>query len=96
MNKALVLGASGGMGYAIANELSHRGFLKWWHLPGIVPNWKICWELHVHVTLVAGDAFDTEDLAAAAKDVDIIYHALNVPYSEWEEKLPVLMVEEIL
>lgn len=91
MNKALVLGASGGMGYAIANELSHRGTFE---VVAFARNRSKLENLlgsHSHVTLVAGDAFDTEDLAAAAKDVDIIYHALNVPYSEWEEKLPVLM-----
>ena len=37
--------------------------------------------------------FIKEDLAEAAKDVDIIFQSANIPYSEWEEKLPLLMVQ---
>lgn len=90
MEKALVLGASGGMGYSIVKELSARGIAvtafarmksKLEKLFGKDPN----------VTIYAGDVFRKEDLQDAAKDVDVIFQAANVPYQEWESKLVLLM-----
>lgn len=90
MKKALVLGASGGMGYAIVNELYERGIevrafartrAKLEHLFGNLNN----------VEIFAGDAFSLMDLKAATVDTDLIFHAANIPYKEWEEKLALLM-----
>ena len=90
MKKALVLGASGGMGYSIVKELSSRGISvtafartkgKLEKLFGEDPN----------VTILAGDIFQIEDLRKAAQDVEIIFQSANIPYSEWKEKLPLLM-----
>ena len=44
-----------------------------------------------NVTIFAGDIFQIEDLRKAAKDVEIIFQSANIPYSEWERKLPLLM-----
>ncbi|RYM06641.1 NAD-dependent epimerase/dehydratase family protein [Sporolactobacillus sp. THM7-7] len=85
MIKALVLGASGGMGYAIVKELSNRGITvrafartqsKLEHLFHDDPR----------VSIFAGDLFRIDDLSAAASDVDIIFQSANLPYPEWEEK----------
>ena len=90
MKSALVLGASGGMGYSIVKELSSRGISvtafartkgKLEKLFGEDPN----------VTILAGDLFQIEDLQKAAQDVEVIFQSANIPYSEWEEKLPLLM-----
>ena len=90
MKKALVLGASGGMGYSIVKELSSRGISvtafartkgKLEKLFGEDPN----------VTILAGDIFQIEDLLKAAQDVEVIFQSANIPYSEWKEKLPLLM-----
>ena len=90
MKKALVLGASGGMGYSIVKELSSRGISvtafartkgKLEKLFGEDPN----------VTILAGDIFQIEDLRKAAQDVEVIFQSANIPYSEWKEKLPLLM-----
>jgi nucleoside-diphosphate-sugar epimerase len=44
-----------------------------------------------NVVIHPGDAFNIEALRAAAQGVDIIVHAMNVPYHEWEARLPVLL-----
>lgn len=90
MTKVLVLGASGSMGYAIVNELLNRDIsirafarsqAKLERLFGNSTN----------VTTVSKDVFNIEKLREAAKDVDIIYHALGIPYYEWEDKLVPLL-----
>ena len=90
MQKALVVGASGGMGYSVVQELSSRGISvtafarsrdKLEKLFGNNP----------HVTIYAGDLFQVEDLEEAAQGVDVIFQAANIPYSEWETKLLVMM-----
>lgn len=88
--KALVLGASGGMGYSIVKELISRGITvtafarsrsKLEKLFGNEPE----------VNLFAGDIFNMEDLLAASNNVDVIFQSANIPYQEWEQKLPLLM-----
>lgn len=90
MKKALVIGATGGMGFAILNELVSRGISvtafargreKLAHLFGGSEK----------VNIFAGDAFEIDRLIAAAEGADVIFHAMNVPYPEWEKKLPLLM-----
>ncbi|MEH7222763.1 SDR family NAD(P)-dependent oxidoreductase [Bacillus sp. JJ1566] len=90
MKKALVLGATGGMGYAIVEELVERGieviaFARTKEkLDKLFNNRK-------KVEIMKGDVFHKTDLINAAKDVDVIFHAVNIPYSEWYEKQPTLM-----
>lgn len=95
MKKALVLGASGGMGFSIVNELMARGVKvtafartksKLESLFGDVPN------LH----FFTGDIFEVEDIKRAAKDVDVIFQSANIPYPEWEEKLELFMKNIVL
>ncbi|MGG0723480.1 SDR family NAD(P)-dependent oxidoreductase [Bacillus mycoides] len=90
MKKALVLGASGSMGYAIVKELCNRGI----HVVAFARNkekLEILFSGEENVKVVAGDVFIQEDLMEAAKDVDIIFHAVNIPYSDWEKKQPKLL-----
>jgi nucleoside-diphosphate-sugar epimerase len=87
MKKALVIGASGGMGYSIVKELAQRGTA----VVAFARRREKLLELFAneeHVTIAAGDAFQLEDLKKAAVGVDIIFHAMNIPYPEWEMKLP--------
>ena len=90
MQKALVVGASGGMGYSVVQELSSRGISvtafarsrdKLEKLFGNDPN----------VTIYAGDLFQVDDLEGAARGADVIFQSANIPYSEWETKLLVMM-----
>ncbi|MGN4426586.1 SDR family NAD(P)-dependent oxidoreductase [Bacillus cereus group sp. MYBK30-1] len=85
MKKALVLGASGSMGYAIVKELCKRGI----HVVAFARNKEkldLLFSNEINVEAVAGDVFIQEDIMNAAKGVDIIFHAVNIPYSEWEKQ----------
>ncbi|UPJ16534.1 NAD(P)H-binding protein [Bacillus cereus] len=91
MKKALVLGASGSMGYAIVNELCGRGV----HVVAFARNKERLGALfsgNKHVEVVAGDVFVKEDIMNAAKDVDIIFHVVNIPYSDWEKQQEKLLI----
>lgn len=87
LKKALVLGATGGMGYALVRELSDRnieviafsrGKEKLYNLYQNQPN----------VTICSGDALVKNDVIEAAEGVDVIFHAVSFPYQEWEDKHP--------
>lgn len=86
MKKALVLGASGGMGYSIVKELSSRGI-------SVVAFARTKSKLESlfgddkNITIFAGDIFQKSDLKRAAEEVDIIFQSANIPYPEWEAKL---------
>lgn len=93
LKNALVLGASGGMGYSVVKELSKRGV----SVKAFARNEKKIKHLFQderRVSIVPGDIFQRDMLREAAKDVDIIFHAANLPFSQWEEKL-LLMIETI-
>ncbi|CAM4145549.1 SDR family NAD(P)-dependent oxidoreductase [Bacillus paramycoides] len=91
MKKALVLGASGSMGYAIVKELCNRGI----HVVAFARNkgkLEVLFSGEENVKVVAGDVFIQEDIMEAAKGVDIIFHAVNIPYSEWEKQQAKLLI----
>ncbi|WP_186577872.1 NAD(P)H-binding protein [Aquibacillus kalidii] len=94
MEKALVLGASGGMGYSIVKELTNRRV----NVIAFARNKEKLTRLfsdNEFVSIVSGDIFQYDDLLNAASGVDVIFHAANIPYYEWEHKLPKL-IENIL
>lgn len=85
MKKALVVGASGGMGYALVCEL----VLKEIEVIAFARGKEKLASLFQHkenVTIFAGDALNKQNLLEAAQGVDIIFHAASFPYQEWEHK----------
>ncbi|MGE7604418.1 SDR family NAD(P)-dependent oxidoreductase [Peribacillus sp. NPDC097675] len=90
MKKALVIGASGGMGYSVVKELSSRGISVTAFARTRDKLEKLFGNDH-NVTIHAGDLFKVEDLEEAAQGVDVIFQAANIPYSEWETKLREMM-----
>ncbi|PFK42198.1 short chain dehydrogenase [Bacillus cereus] len=90
MEKALVLGASGAMGYAITKELCGRGI----DVIAFARNKKKLEDLfhgEERIQIVAGDVYKQENIMEAAKGVDVIFHAVNIPYTDWELKQPELL-----
>lgn len=89
MKKVIVLGATGGMGYALVNELIERGI----HVTTFARNNK---KLHRYfgdnhaVTIHEGDVFSQTELNQAVKGNEIIFHAINIPYGSWQARLPVI------
>ena len=87
--KALVLGATGGMGSAIVYELLERGV----EVTAFARNFEKLNKLFKkhQVRLVRGDVFNEGQLIQAAEYADIVFHSINIPYQEWENKQPILM-----
>ena len=94
MKKVLVLGASGGMGYSVVKELSSRGIQVKAFARKSEKLERFFGE-DANVTICTGDVFRREDLDNATKDVEIIYHCINIPYTNWKEHLPILMANII-
>ncbi|MCJ7842530.1 SDR family NAD(P)-dependent oxidoreductase [Lederbergia sp. NSJ-179] len=86
MKHALVLGASGGMGYALVQELIHRE-IEVTAFARSKQKLNTLYGTQKGVRIHTGDIFNLEDLMAAAKQADTIFQSANLPYEQWEEKL---------
>ncbi len=79
---ALVIGATGGTGKAITDELRRRKvptavLVRSAHRMGAIAK---------QLTVFEGDAFNPADVRKAAQDVDIVFQCAAVPYNEMEKK----------
>lgn len=84
---ALVLGATGGIGGAVARRLTEGG----WTVRALVRAQSAA-RVPAQVIPVTGDAMDGEAVATAAQGAQLIVHAVNPPgYRKWEKLvLPML------
>lgn len=82
MKKALVLGASGGMGYALVRELVSRGVDVVAFARG-EEKLKTLFGKEKNVKIYVGDALVEREVSEAAHGVDVIFHAVNFPYQIW-------------
>lgn len=89
LNKAFVIGATGGTGAAIVEELVKRGVptIAFGRSREKLERLKERLGYPERLTLAVGDAFRPEQLAAAAEDADVLFHCANVPYHEMAAKL---------
>src|SRR5690554_4816013 len=98
MKKAIVLGGTGGMGQALVKELLAQGIPTTAFgrsedkLNKLVQQNQDKAEL---LSIYAGDAFNSHEVAEASKGADVIFHSVNIPYPEWEHKL-VSLAESIM
>src|SRR5690625_3731206 len=89
MKQAIVLGATGGMGVAIVNELVSRGI----YVTAFARNEDKLYNMHGakdFITIYRGDVLSFGELNDAVKGNDVIFHAINIPYSQWKRDLPIL------
>jgi len=86
MKKVMVIGASGGMGYALVMELVRRGMEVVAFARG-KERLEALFGKEEKVTILAGDAWEKKQVSEGANGVDVIFHALNLPYEEWKMKL---------
>ncbi len=82
VQSALVIGATGGTGKAITDELLRRKvptavLVRSAHKLGAIAK---------QVTVFEGDAFNRDDVRKAAQDVDIVFQCAAVPYNEMEKR----------
>ncbi|MDO1582358.1 SDR family oxidoreductase [Rhizobium oryzicola] len=85
---ALVLGATGGIGGAVARRLSDRG----WNVRAMNRNPVGAQAKHPQFEWVHGDAMNAADVLSAAEGASLIVHAVNPPgYKDWDKLvLPML------
>lgn len=76
----LVLGATGGIGGAVARGLKARG----WHIKALNRNAATAARANGDFEWIQGDAMRARDVLAAAEGADVIIHAVNPPgYRNW-------------
>jgi nucleoside-diphosphate-sugar epimerase len=74
---ALILGASGSFGGAVAAEMLRRG----WHVRALARNPERFSRNGIDVR--QGDALDVDRVVQVAEGVDVIVHGVNYPYHQW-------------
>ncbi|WP_372632173.1 SDR family NAD(P)-dependent oxidoreductase [Cohnella sp.] len=89
MKNAIVVGATGGTGAAITEELVKRGVRTVAFGRSAKKLEQLCANLSRPdcLTVAEGDAFRPEEIAAAAEGADILFHCANVPYHEMVSRL---------
>lgn len=89
MKKAMVVGATGGTGAAITEELVRQGKPVIAFGRSREKLERIARKLGNpdHLTLAVGDAWKPEQIIAQAGGADVLFHCANVPYYEMEAKL---------
>jgi nucleoside-diphosphate-sugar epimerase len=75
----LVIGASGGVGGAVASNMARRG----WRVIGLS---RVERPAQKGIEWRVGDAMSQEDLVSAAKGVDVVFYGANPPkYKNWDK-----------
>lgn len=89
MEKAIVIGATGGTGAAITEELIKRGVSTIAFGRSLKRLEKLAKSLGnpTHLMLAVGDAMCSKDIVAQAGGADVLFHCANVPYHEMAAKL---------
>jgi nucleoside-diphosphate-sugar epimerase len=87
-NTALILGATGGIGGAVASALRSRG----WTIRALSRSAATAAARNPDYTWVQGDAQNADDVLTAAAGASLIVHAVNPPgYRDWDKLvLPML------
>ncbi|WDF02449.1 SDR family NAD(P)-dependent oxidoreductase [Shouchella hunanensis] len=85
MKQVTVLGATGGVGYALTKELLSRG-MEVVAFARTKSKLTAMFGGNKKVQLISGDVLKETDLLAAVRGSDAVYHAVNFPYQQWEEK----------
>jgi len=83
--RILVLGAAGRVGRAAAEAFRDSG----WQVASLVRG-SSADRAAPGTAIVEVDARDAESVAEAARGMDVILHALNPPYTEWQTSVPIL------
>lgn len=92
LGTALVLGATGGIGGAIATALQRHG----WHVRGMARNADAARKTNPQIDWVSGDAMVGSDVTTVASGASLIVHAVNPPgYQNWE-KLVLPMIDNTI
>jgi len=78
-NSVLILGATGGFGSALTQQMANQG----WQVRAVTRKPRSVDNRDDRVDWIIGDLDKPETLVNAAKNVDVIVHTVNVPYQHW-------------
>ncbi len=81
----VVFGASGGVGSALVRELLSRGR----RVRAVSHSGRGSFPKEAEV--VRADATDAATVREVSRGAAVVYHAVNVPYPQWQGKLPLVM-----
>ncbi|MCP1310001.1 NAD-dependent epimerase/dehydratase family protein [Paenibacillus tyrfis] len=89
MKKAIVVGATGGTGASVTEEMVRRGIrtVAFGRSRGKLEQLKANLGNPHHLTIAVGDAFRPNDIVSASEGADVLFHCANVPYHEMVSKL---------
>ena len=87
MKKALVLGATGGMGFALVEELVSRGIETIAFARSSEKLALFRQEWGPRALIFSGDVMNESHLSKAVKSVDLVFHSINIPYEKWNPAL---------
>lgn len=89
MKKAVVIGATGGTGAAIVDELVRRQIpvTAFGRSRAKLEQLMLRSSSSGLITLAVGDAFQTKEVADVARGSDVLFHCANVPYHKMSEQL---------
>ncbi|MCD9023045.1 SDR family NAD(P)-dependent oxidoreductase [Cohnella silvisoli] len=89
MEKAIVVGATGGTGASVVEELVKRGIrtVAFGRSRQKLEKLKTNLGHPEHLAIAVGDAFSPNDIVLAAEGADVLFHCANVPYHEMVNKL---------
>lgn len=89
MKKAIVVGATGGTGASVTEEMVRRGIrtVAFGRSRGKLEQLKANLGNPHHLTIAVGDAFRPNDIVTASEGADVLFHCANVPYHEMVSKL---------
>ncbi|NOU90655.1 NAD(P)H-binding protein [Paenibacillus sp. LMG 31460] len=89
LEKAIVVGATGGTGASVAEELVKRGIrtVAFGRSRQKLEDLRARLGHPEHLTIAVGDAFRPDDIVSASEGADVLFHCANVPYHEMVSKL---------
>lgn len=89
MEKAIVVGATGGTGASVTEELVKRGIrtVAFGRSRQKLEQLRAKLGDPEHLTIAVGDAFRPDNIVSASEGVDVLFHCANVPYHEMVSKL---------
>lgn len=89
MEKAIVVGATGGTGASVVEELIKRGIrtVAFGRSRQKLEQLSARLGHPEHLTIAVGDAFSPDNIVSASEGADVLYHCANVPYHEMVSKL---------
>lgn len=87
MKKAVVLGATGGMGFALVEELVSRGIKTIAFARSSEKLALYQQEWGPLAKTFSGDVMNESHLSEAVKGVDLVFHSINIPYEKWNPSL---------